>query len=91
MSTAEEKIIEDPGLNEMALQIARMLKSGISGMQNQNQSSEKIVLNVRLNGENYLLWSRLMEVEIGIRGCEGHITGETVEPTTTDSNFLRWK
>ena len=91
MSTAEEKNTEDPGLNEMALQIARILKNGSSGVQNQNQSSEKIALTVRLNGENYPLWSQLMEVELEMRGSDGHITGETAQSVATDPTFLRWK
>ena len=46
---------------------------------------------MRLNGENYPLWSRLIEVEIEMRGCEGHITGKTAQPDATDPSFLRWK
>ena len=88
---ADDKDLADSGLNEMGLQIARILKNGSSSGQNQNQVSEKISLNVRLNGENYPLWSRLMEVEIDVRGCGGHITGGTLEPAATDPNFFRWR
>ena len=82
----------DAGLSELALmQIARIMKSSGSGGQNQNSIPEKISITVKLNGENYPLWSRLMEVEIDIRGCSGHITGQAAEPAATDPDYLRWR
>ena len=70
-----------------------MLRNEISNIQqpSPNPSPKKITLNMKLNGENYLLWARLMRVEIGVRGRTGHITGETRAPATTDPKFLRWE
>ena len=87
----DDKDLADSGLKEMALQIVRILKNDGSSGQNQNQVSKKISLTVKLNGENYPLWSRLMEVEIDVRGCGEHISGETAEPAVTDPDFLRWR
>ena len=82
-------------VDEVALQVIRMLREGLGNGQTQNPNSntilEKVVLSVKLDGENYSLWSQLMEVEIDIRGLTGHITDETVAPAVNDATFLRWK
>ena len=85
-----ENTPEGPVLDEITLQIAQMLKKGMN-MQNPNLNSEKIILSVKLNGENYSLWARLMRVEIGIRGRTQHITGETRAPASNDPEFFRWE
>ncbi|KAH6760951.1 hypothetical protein C2S51_017900 [Perilla frutescens var. frutescens] len=77
--------------DELALQIAKILKHGINSTPNQIPQSEKITLSIKLNGENYPLWARLMRVEIGVRGRTGHITGASRVPTTDEPAILRWE
>ncbi|KAH6817843.1 hypothetical protein C2S51_001446 [Perilla frutescens var. frutescens] len=78
--------------NELALQIANILKTGINSIPNQtSNNSEKISLSIKLNGDNYPLWARLMRVEIGVRGKTGYITGASKIPTTDETEILRWE
>ncbi|KAK9066126.1 hypothetical protein SSX86_015528 [Deinandra increscens subsp. villosa] len=53
----------DSNPDGLTLQIAEILKSSLPNIQ-QLSNSEKVTLSIKLNGENYPLWARLMKVEI---------------------------
>ena len=54
-------------------------------------SSTRIIINFKLDGDNYPLWSRLMRVAIGGKGKLRHITGEPEPPAKTDEAFAKWE
>ncbi|KAH6764564.1 hypothetical protein C2S51_015813 [Perilla frutescens var. frutescens] len=77
--------------DDLTMQIARILKQGIGNVTQQPPIPDKVSLNIKLNGDNYPLWARLIRVEIGIRGRTGHITGNPEAPAIDDPKFLRWE
>ena len=93
MSTESDQTLSplNPNPEELTRQIQQMLRTKISNIQQPSRSPEKITLNMKLNGENYLLWARLMRVEIWVKGRTDHITGETRASAATDLEFLRWE
>ena len=91
MSTISTGSSEGPIPDELTLQIARILKNGINNIQATNSNQDRVILSIKLNGENYPLWARLMRVKIGIRGRTGHITGGTPAPASDDPKFLKWE
>ena len=85
--TVTESVQTQTNLEQL---LERLLRNGISNVQQPNSNPspspssvpnpvpEKVALNIKLEGgENYLLWARLMKVEIAVRGRSGHIIGET--------------
>lgn len=54
--------------------------------------SESIVItNLKLTGQNYLTWSKAMEMIITGKGKESYILGDEPAPPSTDSKFRAWK
>ncbi|KAH6756623.1 hypothetical protein C2S53_001804 [Perilla frutescens var. hirtella] len=48
-------------------------------------------INIKLTDHNYGVWSWLMRMAIGGRGCLNHITGNHPPPTDSDPDFPRWE
>ncbi|KAK6930599.1 Retrotransposon Copia-like, N-terminal [Dillenia turbinata] len=46
---------------------------------------------VKLDGTNYLSWSRSCLLFIQARGLKGYVTGEKPKPTITDSTYNQWE
>ena len=45
---------------------------------------------IKLDGSNYLIWSRSCYLTIVSRGLTGYLTGESVQPTTGDDAIRKW-
>lgn len=54
-------------------------------------AESNLVLKVKLNGNNYTLWKRLMLMALRGRGKSTHISGVPQPPLPTDHNFARWE
>ncbi|KAH6764438.1 hypothetical protein C2S51_015687 [Perilla frutescens var. frutescens] len=83
-----------PGAEMLAQQLASLLRqfnqptAGTSNPEsNQNQT---VTVSIKLNEFNYSLWSRMMHLAIGGRGCLNHITGLPPPLETTDSTYHKW-
>lgn len=46
---------------------------------------------IKLNGNNYLAWSRAMELFITGKGKKDHLLGKVVIPAETDVKFQAWE
>ena len=44
----------------------------------------------KLDGKNYLKWSKIVQMHIKGRGKGGYLTGATKAPTSTDPQFETW-
>ncbi|KAM0954981.1 hypothetical protein ACFX2I_023358 [Malus domestica] len=54
------------------------------------QSDASAVSNtVKLNGSNYPLWSKVLEMHIAGRGRKGFMTGSTKEPAEASAEYGR--
>ncbi|TQD70018.1 hypothetical protein C1H46_044449 [Malus baccata] len=56
------------------------------------QSDASAVPNtVKLNGSNYPLWSKVLEMHIAGRGRKGFVTGSTKEPAEDSAEYMTWE
>ncbi|KAB2606044.1 hypothetical protein D8674_005761 [Pyrus ussuriensis x Pyrus communis] len=56
------------------------------------QSDASTVPNtVKLNGSNYPLWSKVLEMHIAGRGRKGFVTGSTKEPAKNSAEYETWE
>ncbi|KAB2625923.1 hypothetical protein D8674_017583 [Pyrus ussuriensis x Pyrus communis] len=56
------------------------------------QSDASAVPNtVKLNGSNYPLWSKVLEMHIAGRGRKGFVTGSTKEPAKNSAEYETWE
>ena len=46
---------------------------------------------VKLNGSNYPLWSKVLEMHIAGRGRKGFVTGSTKEPAENSVEYETWE
>ena len=46
---------------------------------------------VKLNGSNYPLWSKVLEMHIAGRGRKGFVTGSTKEPAEDSATYETWE
>jgi hypothetical protein len=49
------------------------------------------VVGIKLNGQNYELWSQIMEMFISGRDKFGLITGKIRQPILTDPTYSKWR
>lgn len=82
------------GAEALAQQLATLLKQ-YSQQTTDNRTTETnqgqtVTVNVKLNEFNYSLWSRMMHLAVGGRGCLSHITDDPPPPDSTDPNYRKW-
>ncbi|KAK0605805.1 hypothetical protein LWI29_030908 [Acer saccharum] len=53
-----------------------------------HDNSSKI--EIKLDGSNYSLWSKFVEIFVAGKDKYGFLTGESVKPATTSSTYRRW-
>ncbi len=76
--------------NDMSEKFERFLHT----LQQPNQQQtipQSIAINVKLNRNNFPIWSRLMKVAVGGRGKLWHLTGNLLLPATDSADFPRWE
>ena len=57
----------------------------------QNHDLPVAIPGVKLNGQNYELWSQIIEMFISGRDKLGFITSEITQPALTDSSYSKWR
>ncbi|KAF5805996.1 hypothetical protein HanXRQr2_Chr05g0216001 [Helianthus annuus] len=86
---------DDASNNDLALQITNLLKNSITSQnQSQKQSlSESLKIILKLNSQNYALWSRMIRVAIGDKSKHllSHLTGDPKPPEPTDNQYEQWE
>ena len=50
-----------------------------------------IQMGIKLDGQNYALWSQVMEMYIAEKDKLGYILGDIPQPEPTDPTFLKWR
>ena len=60
-----------------------------SGFVNDNPSLQ--IIPVKLDGTNYLAWSRSYLLFIQARGLQGYVIGDSLKPEITSSNYIQWE
>lgn len=69
---------------DLALQLANLLKTNITHQQTQTPKlSDNLQINLKLNNQNYPLWTRMIRVAIGgkSKALLSHLTKDPPEPT----------
>ena len=71
----------NPG-SDLSLQIANLLKHGINPQPQNPKLSDNLQINLKLNSQNYALWTRMIRVAIGgkSKNLLSHLTSETPRP-----------
>ena len=72
---------------------------GVGGSANNSALNSVIIQNdasavpsaVKLNGSNYPLWSKVLEMHIAGRGKKGFVTGSIKEPREDSTEFETWE
>ena len=59
--------------------------------QNHNHDLPVAIPGIKLNGQNYELWSQIMEMFISGRDKLGFITGEIKQPALADPTYNKWR
>ncbi|KAJ0453691.1 putative transcription factor interactor and regulator CCHC(Zn) family [Helianthus annuus] len=81
--------------DDLALQITNLLKNSLNNpTQTQKQSlSDSLKISLKLNNQNYALWSRMIRVAIGGKSKHllSHLTGDPKPPQPTDNQYEQWE
>nr|BAK64102.1 gag-pol polyprotein [Eustoma grandiflorum] len=86
----ESSVHTTPG--DLALQVAQILKDSLGSTPSQSITlPENLNVAVKLTGNNYSLWSRIIYRAILGRGRQYHLTGTPPPPLPTDPRFSRWE
>ena len=48
-------------------------------------------MGIKLDGQNYALWSQVMEMYIAGKDKLGYILGDIPQPESTDPTFQKWR
>lgn len=77
---------------DLAIQVAQILKDSLNSTPQQSVPlPENLHITVKLTGNNYSLWSRVIYRAILGRGRQNHLTGVPPPPPPTDPRFPRWE
>lgn len=83
---------EDSSLeNNLSLQIANLLKNGINSQPQNPKLSDILQINLKLNSQNYALWTRMIRVAIGgkSKALLAHLTSNP--PDQTSESYEQWE
>lgn len=75
----------------LSLQIANLLKNGINPQSQNPKLSDNLQINLKLNSQNYALWTRMIRVAIGgkSKALLSHLTSD---PPSQDNEFYeQWE
>lgn len=78
---------------ELTLRIANLIKNGSQHIIQKQHNLDDLTLSLKLNNQNYSLWSRMIKVAIGGKSKTylGHITGTLNPPPIGDPDYEQWK
>ena len=57
----------------------------------QHKNYQPITISLKLNEFNFSVWSRMIKMAIGGRGCLRHITGNPPPPEEGESGYPNWE
>ncbi|PWA87275.1 ribonuclease H-like domain-containing protein [Artemisia annua] len=77
--------------SELAIQLANILKTNINQQPQNPKLSDNLQINLKLNNQNYALWTRMIRVAIGgkSKNLLTHLTKEPLEET--NELFETWE
>ncbi|XP_076908792.1 uncharacterized protein LOC143565815 [Bidens hawaiensis] len=77
--------------NDLSLQIANLLKHGINSQPKSPKLSDNLQINLKLNSQNYGLWTRMIRVAIGGKSKTllKHLTSNP--PDQNDETYQQWE
>ena len=58
---------------------------------NQHKHYQPVTISLKLDDFNFSIWSRMMRMAIGGRGCLRHVTGNPEPPPAGDPGYPRWE
>ncbi|XP_022883134.1 uncharacterized protein LOC111399882 [Olea europaea var. sylvestris] len=79
---------EDSGISETISKSAPITPNHFPV--NTSKSTSLQITTTRLNGKNFLQWSRSALMVIRRRGRLGYVTGTTIEPDESDPTYATW-
>ncbi|KAF5781204.1 putative RNA-directed DNA polymerase [Helianthus annuus] len=81
----------DGNQDELSLQIANLLKHGVNPQPKSPKLSDSLQINLKLNSQNYALWTRMIRVAIGgkSKNLLKHLTSNP--PKQDDETYEQWE
>lgn len=85
---SEIEVMSKSSSEDMPSQIAEIIKISVG---NRDRNTENLSLNIKLNSQNYALWSRMIKVAIGGKSNSllSHIFGN-LDESDSDSEAHEW-
>ncbi|KAM0050833.1 hypothetical protein Hdeb2414_s0007g00228331 [Helianthus debilis subsp. tardiflorus] len=82
---------DDNSNSDLSIQLANLLKHGIDSQSTKPKLSDNLQINLKLNNQNYALWTRMMRVAIGgkSKSLLQHLTSNP--PEKQDGSFEQWE
>ncbi|GJZ18878.1 hypothetical protein Tco_0555468 [Tanacetum coccineum] len=76
---------------DLSLQLANLLKNGLNQQPQNPKLSNNLQINLKLNSQNYALWTRMIRVAIGEKSKSllSHLT--TDPPDQTSEDYEQWE
>nr|GEZ48146.1 ribonuclease H-like domain-containing protein [Tanacetum cinerariifolium] len=77
--------------SDLSLQLANLLKNGLNQQPQNPKLSDNLQINLKLNSQNYALWTRMIRVAIGgkSKSLLSHLT--TDPPDQTSEDYEQWE
>nr|GEW06655.1 putative Gag-polypeptide of LTR copia-type [Tanacetum cinerariifolium] len=77
--------------SDLAIQLANLLKTNINQQTQNPKLSDNLQINLKLNNQNYALWTRMIRVAIGgkSKALLSHLTKEP--PEKTSETYETWE
>nr|GEU35840.1 putative ribonuclease H-like domain-containing protein [Tanacetum cinerariifolium] len=78
-------------VSDLSLQLANLLKNGLNQQPQNPKLSDNLQINLKLNSQNYVLWTRMIRVAIGgkSKSLLSHMT--TDPPDQTSEDYEQWE
>ena len=74
-------------LSELTMKMVEVLNKASTPTSTANTA----LIDIKLDGLNYALWSQVVEMFISWRDKLGYINGDLPQPVSTDPSFRQWK
>jgi hypothetical protein len=76
---------------DLSLQIANLIKNSLNSQPQNPKLSDNLQINLKLNSQNYALWTRMIRVAIGgkSKNLLKHLTSNP--PDQTDETYEQWE
>ncbi|KAJ9553092.1 hypothetical protein OSB04_017137 [Centaurea solstitialis] len=77
--------------SDLSLQLANLLKNGLNSQPQNPKLSDNLLINLKLNSQNYALWTRMIRVAIGgkSKALLQHLTSDP--PNQNSEEYEQWE